>query len=314
MNNSNDSSVNDFLLLGFSILGKTPTLLFLIFSLTYGTILAFNITIMSVILLDRTLHCPMYFLLFALSVSETCTTFVTIPKLLMTLWTGRQSISLVGCATQMFCFFSLGANNCFLLVAMSYDRYAAICYPLQYQVLMEKRVCIKLVAASCVTGCFISLVICILIFRLPFCGPNRIQHFFCDISPVLSLTCIDTYLTNLGIVLLCALVLLGTVLLISISYFYIISAILRICSSLRRRKAFSTCASHLTVVITHFSCACFVYLRPKAASSLDQDTLISTVYVFLTPLLNPLIYTLRNKEVKLSIQKLIRNSFCSQNL
>ncbi|XP_015677986.1 olfactory receptor 10K1-like [Protobothrops mucrosquamatus] len=314
MKNSNDSSVNDFLLLGFSILGKKSTLLFGIFSLTYGTILAFNITIMSVLRLDQTLHCPMYFLLFALSVSETCTTFVTVPKLLFLLLTGRQSISFLGCAMQMFCFFNLGANNCFLLVAMSYDRYAAICYPLQYQVLMEKRVCIKLVAASCLTGCYISLVICILIFRLPFCGPNEIQHFFCDISPVLSLSCTDTSLTRLVVVLLCAVVLLGTVLLTSVSYAYIISAILRISSSLGRKKMFSTCASHLIVVITHFSCACFVYLRPKAASSLGQDTWISTVFVFITPLLNPLIYTLRNKEVKSAIQKLLRNLFCSQNL
>ncbi|XP_061468714.1 olfactory receptor 10T2-like [Rhineura floridana] len=314
MNKGNDSSVTEFLLLGFSILGNKPTLLFLGFSLTYTTILVFNVIIMSVILLDQTLHSPMYFLLFALSVSETCTTFVAIPKLLVTLLTGNQSISFAGCTVQMFCYFALAANNCFLLVAMAYDRYVAICCPLQYQVLMNKRVCTKLVGASCATGCLISLSIDTLIFRLPFCGPNGIKHFFCDLSPVLRLACTNIHLTNTAVIILSAIVLLGTVILIFVSYIYILSAILRIHSSLGRQKAFSTCASHLTVVITHFGCASFVYLRPKSASSLDQDTLISVTYVFLTPLLNPVIYTLRNKEVKLAIKKLLRTSFCSQKL
>ncbi|XP_042314860.1 olfactory receptor 10K2-like [Sceloporus undulatus] len=309
---SNESSVTEFILLGVSIFGKTRTFLFLIFSLTYCTILIFNITVMSVILLDQTLHSPMYFLLLALSISETCTTFVTIPKLLVTLLTANPSISFAGCAVQMFSYFSLGANNCFLLVTMAYDRYAAICHPLQYQVLMDKRVCAKVISASCVAGCLIALSLDFLIFKLPFCGPNGIRHFFCDLSPVLQLACTDIHLTNTGVVLVCAIVLLGTVISIFVSYIYILLAILRIDSSLGRQKAFSTCVSHASVVITHFGCASFVYLRPKSASSLDLDTLISLVYVFLTPLLNPVIYTLRNKEVKLAIEKLLRNSFCSQ--
>lgn len=314
MHKGNISSVTEFLLLGFSILGKNPTVLFLIFSLVYATILVFNIAIMSVILIDRTLHSPMYFLLFAFSVSETSTTFVTIPKLLVTLLTGHQSISFTGCAMQIFWFFGLGANNCFLLVAMAYDRYMAICYPLQYQVLMNTRTCAKLVAASSVTGFLISLSIDCLIFRLPFCGPNGVRHFFCDLSPVLRLACTDIYMTSVVIVIFCAFVLLATVLLILISYIYILAAILKIQSSVGRQKAFSTCASHLTVVITHFGCASFVYLRPKSEPSLDQDTVISVGYVFLSPLLNPMIYTLRNKEVRVAIKKLLRNSFYLKKL
>ncbi|XP_034963440.2 olfactory receptor 10T2-like [Zootoca vivipara] len=317
MNKGNDSLVTEFLLLGLSVFGKKPTLLFLGFSLIYGTILVFNITIMTVILFDRTLHSPMYYLLFAFSASETCSTFATIPKLLVTLVTGSQSISFVECAMQQFCFFGFSGSNCFLLVSMAYDRYVAICSPLQYHILMNKRVCTQMVAASCVTGCIISLSINTLIFRLPFCGPNGIRHFFCDFLPVLRLACIDEsvlHLTNIAIIILCAIVLLGTVIVMFVSYLYIISAILRIPSSLGRQKAFSTCVSHLTVVITHFGCASFVYLRPKSSSSLDQDTLISVTYVFLTPLLNPVIYTLRNREVRIAIKKLLVHSFHSQKL
>ncbi|XP_048340486.1 olfactory receptor 10R2-like [Sphaerodactylus townsendi] len=312
MQKGNISSVTEFLLLGFSVLGINPVVLFLIFALVYGTILLFNIIVMSVILIDRTLHNPMYFLFFAFSVSDTSTTFVTIPKLLVTLLTGHQSISFTGCTLQVFWFFGLGANNCFLLVAMAYDRYVAICYPLQYQVLMSKRTCAKLVAASFVAGFLISLNIDCLIFRLPFCGPNGVRHFFCDLSPVLRLACTDIYLTSVVIVFFCAIVLLATVILIIISYINILSAILKIQSSMGRQKAFSTCASHLTVVLTHFGCASFVYLRPKSGSSLDQDTMISMVYVFLTPLLNPMIYALRNKEVKFAIKKLLKKLFCFQ--
>ncbi|XP_033001326.1 olfactory receptor 10T2-like [Lacerta agilis] len=317
MNKGNDSSVTEFVLLGFSVFGKKPTLLFLGFSLIYGTILVFNITIMSVILFDRTLHSPMYFLLFAFSASETCSTFATIPKLLVTLVTGSQSISFVGCAMQQFCFFGFSGSNCILLVSMAYDRYVAICCPLQYHILMNKRLCTQMVAASCAIGCIISGSINTLIFRLPFCGPNGIRHFFCDFLPVLRLACIDEsvlHLTNIAIIILSAILLLGTVMVMFVSYLYIISAILRIPSSLGRQKAFSTCASHLTVVITHFGCASFVYLRPESSSSLDQETLISVTYVFLTPLLNPVIYTLRNREVKIAIKKLLVRSFCSQKL
>nr|XP_028561988.1 olfactory receptor 10T2-like [Podarcis muralis] len=317
MNKGNDSSVTEFLLLGFSVFGKKPTLLFLGFSLIYGTILVFNLTIMSVILFDRTLHSPMYFLLFAFSASETCSTFATIPKLLLTLVTGSQSISFVGCAMQQFCFFGFSGSNCFLLVSMAYDRYVAICCPLQYHILMNKRVCTQMVAVSCTIGCIISLSINTLIFRLPFCGPNGIRHFFCDFLPVLRLACIDEsvlHLTNIAIIILSAILLLGTVMVMFVSYLYIISAILRIPSSVGRQKAFSTCASHLTVVITHFGCASFVYLRPESSSSLDQETLISVTYVFLTPLLNPVIYTLRNREVKIAIKKLLAHSFHCRKL
>lgn len=313
MKKGNSSSVTEFLLLGFSIFETSPTILFLIFSFLYGTILAFNITIMSAILVDQTLHVPMYFLLFALAASETFTSLVTIPRLLVSLLSGSTSISFVGCALQMLCFFGFSANNCFLLVAMAYDRYVAICYPLQYQMKMNNRKCAQLATASLTLAFLVSAIIVNLVFRLPICRSNGIGHFFCDLAPVLRLACADTYQVNIVIVVLSAFVLLGTVTLIFLSYSYILSAILQIHSTTGRWKAFSTCTSHLTVVITHFGCASFVYLKPKSDSSLNSDTLISVVYVFLTPLLNPVIYTLRNKEVKLAIKNLQRHSICHKH-
>ncbi|XP_034624742.1 olfactory receptor 10T2-like [Trachemys scripta elegans] len=314
MPRGNESTVSLFLLLGFSSLEERQVLLFLVFSPVYVIILTSNITIMAAISVDRSLHTPMYFLLFALSFSETCTTVAVVPKLLVSLLSGNQTISFLGCAAQMFCFFGFGGTNCFLLSAMAYDRYVAICKPLQYPVVINRRVCVELVAVSCATGFLIALGISSLIFSLPFCGPNAIRHFFCDISPVLRLACSDHHITGIAIVFLCAFVLLGTFTGIILSYIYILAAILKIRSATGRRKTFSTCASHLIVVITHFSCAFFVYLIPKSTASLDEDTLIALSYTLFSPMLNPVVYSLRNREVKSALRKLTAHTFLSPKM
>ncbi|XP_065447065.1 olfactory receptor 10K1-like [Chrysemys picta bellii] len=314
MPRGNESTVSLFLLLGFSSLEERQVLLFLVFSPVYVIILTSNITIMAAISVDRSLHTPMYFLLFALSFSETCTTMAVVPKLLVSLLSGNQTISFLGCAAQMFCFFGFGGTNCFLLSAMAYDRYVAICKPLQYPVVINRRVCVELVAVSCATGFLIALGISSLIFSLPFCGPNAIRHFFCDISPVLRLACSDHHIIGIAIVFLCAFVLLGTFTGIILSYIYILAAILKIHSATGRHKTFSTCASHLIVVITHFSCAFFVYLIPKSTASLDEDTLIALSYTLFSPMLNPVVYSLRNREVKSALRKLTTHTFLSPKM
>ncbi|XP_040859328.1 olfactory receptor 10K1 [Ochotona curzoniae] len=299
----NESEVREFVFLGFSSLAGLQQLLFIIFLLLYLFTLGTNAIIISTIVLDRALHSPMYFFLAVLSCSETCYTFVIVPKMLVDLLTTKKTISFLGCAIQMFTFLFLGCSHSFLLAAMGYDRYVAICNPLRYTVLMGPGVCVGLVAAACACGFTVAQIITALIFHLPFHSSNRLHHFFCDISPVLKLASHHSLLSQLVIFMLGVFVLVIPLFLILVSYIRIISAILKIPSSVGRYKAFSTCASHLIVVIVHYGCASFIYLRPKSNYSSSQDTLISVSYTILTPLFNPMIYTLRNTEFKSALRK-----------
>ncbi|XP_021076462.1 olfactory receptor 10K2-like [Mus pahari] len=301
----NDTVVREFVFLGFSSLAELQLLLFAVFLSLYLFTLSTNALIVSTIVLDRALHTPMYFFLSVLSCSETCYTFVIVPKMLMDLLARKKSISFLGCAIQMFTFLFLGCSHSFLLAAMGYDRYVAICHPLRYTVLMGHRVCVGLVAAACVCGFTVAQIITSLVFRLPFRSSNQLHHFFCDISPVLQLASHHPHSTQITIFLLCALVLVIPLLLILVSYIHIISAILQFPSTLGRYKAFSTCASHLIVVIVHYGCASFIYLRPKSSYSSSQDALISVSYTILTPLFNPVIYSLRNKDFKSALHRVI---------
>ncbi|EGV98769.1 olfactory receptor 10K2 [Cricetulus griseus] len=301
----NKTVVKEFVFLGFSTLAELQLLLFIVFLLLYLFTLSTNAVIISTIVLDRALHTPMYFFLSVLSCSETCYTFVIVPKMLVDLLARKKSISFLGCAVQMFAFLFLGCSHSFLLAAMGYDRYVAICHPLRYTVLMGHRVCVGLVAAACVCGFTVAQIITSLVFHLPFQTSNQLRHFFCDISPVLKLACHHAHFTQITIFLLCVLVLVIPLLLILASYVHIISAILQFPSTLGRYKAFSTCASHLIVVIVHYGCASFIYLRPKSGYSSSQDALISVSYTILTPLFNPVIYSLRNKEFKSALHRVI---------
>ncbi|XP_025842111.2 olfactory receptor 10Z1 [Vulpes vulpes] len=295
-----------FVFLGFSSFGELQLLLFALFLSLYLVTLTSNVFIIVVIRLDSHLHSPMYFFLSFLSFSETCYTLGIIPRMLSSLVMGSQAISYEGCAAQMFFSASWACTNCFLLAVMGFDRYVAICAPLHYTSHMNPTFCAQLVGTSFLTGYLFGLGMTLVIFHLPFCGSHEIQHFFCDTPPVLSLACGDTGPSELGILILSLLVLLVSFCSITISYAYILTAILRIPSTKGRKKAFSTCASHLTVVIVHYGCASFMYLRPKASYSLERDQLIAVTYTVVTPLLNPIVYSLRNRAVQTALKSAFR--------
>ncbi|XP_025716447.1 LOW QUALITY PROTEIN: olfactory receptor 10R2-like [Callorhinus ursinus] len=304
--NQANFSVTEFLLLGFSNLGEIQLILFVVFLCLYLIILSGNITTVPVTRLDRSLHVPMYFFLGILSISETCCTFVILPKILINLLSLLRTISFINCATQMFFFLGFAVTKCRLLGVVGYDRSAAVCHPLRYPVLMSWPVCGHLVATCALTGCLFSLIGSLLVFELPFCGPNKINHYFCDISPpVIQLACPETYIKELVIFTGGVLALTAPLTFICISYGFIVHTILKIPSTEGKRKAFSTCASHLTVVIVHYGCASSVYLRPSAKFSSNKDRLVTVTYTVVTPLLNPMLYSLRNKDVQMSIRKVI---------
>uniref|UniRef100_A0A8D1QDG3 Olfactory receptor n=1 Tax=Sus scrofa TaxID=9823 RepID=A0A8D1QDG3_PIG len=302
---ANSSCVTEFFLLGFSSLGDLQLVLFVIFLCLYLIILSGNITIISVIRLDHSLHTPMYFFLSVLSTSETFYTIVILPKMLINLLSVLRTLSFVSCASQMYFFLGFAVTNCLLLGVMGYDRYAAICQPLHYPILMSWRVCGQLAATCIVNGFLISLVGTTLVFSLPFCGSNKVNHYFCDISPVIHLASAETYINQLVIFICGILVLVVPLTCICISYGFIVSTILKIPSTEGKQKAFSTCASHLIVVIVHYGCASFVYLRPSAKYTTGKDRLVTVTYTIITPLLNPMVYSLRNKDVQLAIRKMI---------
>ncbi|XP_040859218.1 olfactory receptor 10R2-like [Ochotona curzoniae] len=312
---ANSSSVTEFLLLGFSSLGDMQLVLFVVFLCLYLIILSGNATIISVIRLDHSLHTPMYFFLGVLSTSEIFYTLVILPKMLINLFSVLRTLSFVNCATQMFFFLGFAVTNCLLLGVMGYDRYAAICQPLHYPVLMSWRVCGQLTVTCAASGFLISLVGTTLVFSLPFCSSNEINHYFCDISPVIRLACAETYIRELVIFTCGVLVLVVPFIFICISYGFIVRTILKIPSAEGRRKAFSTCASHLIVVIVHYGCASFVYLRPSAKYISGKDRLVTVTYTIITPLLNPMVYSLRNRDVQVAIKKVIgKTVFSLKNL
>uniref|UniRef100_A0A8D0Q2E6 Olfactory receptor n=1 Tax=Sus scrofa TaxID=9823 RepID=A0A8D0Q2E6_PIG len=304
MKRENHTLTTEFSLQGFSSFQEHQLTLFVVFLALYILTLAGNIVIVTIIHIDHHLHTPMYFFLSMLSTSETIYTLVILPRMLASLVGVSQSISLAGCATQMFLFVTFGITNCFLLTAMGYDRYVAICNPLRYTVMMNKRVCVQLVGGACSIGLIVAMTQVTSVFRLPFCA-TKVAHFFCDIRPVMKLSCIDTTVNEILTLIISVLVLVVPMALVFISYVLIISTILKIPSAEGRQKAFATCASHLTVVIVHYGCASIAYLKPKSENTKDQDQLISVTYTVITPLLNPVVYTLRNKEVKDALLRVI---------
>ncbi|XP_063109556.1 olfactory receptor 10J3-like [Cavia porcellus] len=299
---SNSTYITEFLFEGFSSYGWQHRLvLFVVFLTLYLLTLSGNVIIVTIIRLDRHLHTPMYFFLSMLSISETCYTVAIIPRMLSDLLNPQKTIAFQHCATQLFFYLTFGINNCFLLTAMGYDRYVAICNPLRYSVIMGKTACIQLASGSLGIGLSMAIVQVTSVFGLPFCNGFVISHFFCDVRPLLKLACANTTDNEIINFVVSVFVLVLPMTLVFISYILIISTILKISSAEGRKKAFATCASHLIVVIIHYGCASIVYLKPKSKSSLGQDRLISVTYTVITPLLNPVVYTLRNKEVKVAL-------------
>ncbi|XP_002709199.1 olfactory receptor 5G3-like [Oryctolagus cuniculus] len=298
MEHKNQTTVTEFLFLGLTDLLHQKIVLFFMLLFIYLVTLGGNLGMITLIWLEPKLHTPMYFLLNHLSFVDICSSSSIAPKMLCDIFAKRKVISFVGCAAQM-CFFGLFvATECFLLAAMAYDRYTAICKPLLYTLIMSQRVCVQLVIGPYAMALISTVTHTTLTFCLPFCGPNVINDFFCDISPLLSLVCADTWTNKLVLFILAGAIGVLSGLIIMISYVCILVAILKIQTAGGRWKAFSTCSSHLVAVSTLYGTLFFIYVRPSSNSSLDINKVISVFYTMIIPMLNPIIYSLRNKEVK----------------
>ncbi|XP_027781405.2 olfactory receptor 10AG1-like [Marmota flaviventris] len=301
----NVSTVAQFVLLGFSELPNLQGFLSGVFSIIYMVILIGNSLIVIITRLDPALHKPMYFFLAHFSILEICYVSVTLPRYLVSLWTWDSSISLLSCATQMCLFLAVGTAECFLLAVMAYDRYVAICNPLHYPVVMTPKKCHQLAIGSWLGGMPVQIGQTCRIFSLHFCHTNQINHFFCDIPPILKLACGDTSIQEISIYVVVMLVAAVPFLLILASYSKIISTILRLPTAQGRTKAFSTCSSHLLFVVLFFGTASITYFRPKSNHSAGTDKLLSLFYTIVTPTFNPVIYTLRNQDVIAAFKRLL---------
>nr|XP_042092781.1 olfactory receptor 10C1 [Ovis aries] len=304
---TNTSVVTGFILVGFSRLTSLQGLLFSFFLTVYLLTVAGNLLIVVLVSADAALWTPMYFFLRNLSTLEIGYTSVTVPLLLHHLLTSQHRIPRSGCALQMF-FLLFGATECCLLAAMAYNRYAAICQPLRYPLLLSQRTCLCLAGSAWACGALVGLGHTSFVFSLPFCGRKAIPHFLCEIQAVLQLVCGNTSLNELQIILAAALLILCPFGLILGSYGHIMATIFQIPSAAGRLKAFSTCSSHLVVVSLFYGTAIFIYIRPKASYDPASDPLVSLFYAVVTPILNPIIYSLRNADVKAALKRLIQKS------
>ncbi|XP_015278222.1 PREDICTED: olfactory receptor 10A7-like [Gekko japonicus] len=294
----NQSSVTTFILLGFGKFLEFQILLFILSPVIYILAVVGNLLIILLVAVDQHLHTPMYFFLMNLSALETCYISNILPRMLSSFLTGDRSISFEGCVTQWYFFAFFGSTECYLLSMMSYDRYLAICKPLHYTTLMNGRLCLQLACTSWMSGIVTSTIITSFMLQLTFCGPHEIDHFFCDIFPVAELSCSNPYFVKLSTYILGS---MGTVVpftLTLVSYICIILTLLRLPSKVAQQKAFSTCSSHLIVVILFYGSLLIVYVIPATDTMRGLNKIFSLFYTVLTPVLNPLIYSLRNREVK----------------
>ncbi|KAM9658859.1 olfactory receptor 5P56-like [Trichechus inunguis] len=303
----NHTTVMRFILLGLIDQADQKQLLFAIFLLIYSMTLVGNLGMIDLIRTSCPLHTPMYFLLSVLSFLDICNSSVFTPMLLTSFLTTDQSISLVGCVVQMALMILHGTGECLLLAIMAYDRFVAICYPLLYYTIMSKHFCVQLVVVTYAVGVFISAVQTGNAFSLPFCGPNIIDHYFCDIPPVLQLACSDTTTANIILLFFSTLVTVPTVSVILVSYAYILVTICRLRSLEAQRKAFSTCASHLTALSLFYGSVFLVYVQPNPESASAYNKILTVFYTIVIPMLNPLVYSLRNKDVKAAVQVRVLN-------
>ncbi|XP_044306309.1 olfactory receptor 1009-like [Varanus komodoensis] len=303
MAKKNWTNVAEFILVGFVEQTEMEIPFFILFLVIYLITLVGNLGMIVLIRIDSQLHTPMYFFLSHLSLVDACYSSVITPKMLMDFLTKHKAICFMECAIQ-FCFYGgLAGTECLLLAVMAYDRYVAICNPLLYPIAMSRRKCAVLVTISYGTAFFNSVVQTISTFQLPFCGSTAINNFFCDIVPLLKLSCVSTRANEILILASTCIIGMSSCFTILLSYFYILSAILKIHSLEGKRKAFSTCTSHLTAIIIFYGTLLFIYFRPRASHLQDKDKVISVFYTVVIPMMNPLIYSLRNKEVKDALRK-----------
>ncbi|KAM6158182.1 olfactory receptor 10V1-like [Rhynchocyon petersi] len=290
----------------FSKLPEVQVLIFLAFLVMYLFSISGNISIAVTIWIHHSLHTPMYLFLANLAVLEICYSSTIAPLTLASvLYPERTVISLPGCGVQMFFFVFLGSADCILLAIMAYDRFVAICHPLRYTLIMSWRLCIQLSLGSLVLGFTLVMQVTVLIFQLPFCRSKEISLFYCDTLPVMRAACADTRVQEATVFVVSVTVLTVPLLLITLSYVFIVVAILKISSAEGRHKAFSTCSSHLTVVLLQYGCGSLVYLCPNSNYSPERGQIVPVVYTFITPVLNPLIYSMRNRELKEALKRTV---------
>ncbi|CAM2115629.1 unnamed protein product [Caretta caretta] len=303
MEEGNHSEVTEFILSGLTDRPELQVPLFVVFLLIYGITLVGNGGMILLITIDPQLHTPMYFFLSNLSFCDLCYSSVISPKMLLNFFAERKSISYTACALQMFLSIVFADVECLLLAVMAYDRYVAICNPLLYTVTMSRQLCKQLVVGVYTVGVVDSMIHMCCTFRLAFCSSNIINHFFCDIPPLLVLSCSDTRINEIVTFVFICCIVVSSLVTILLSYVYITSTILQIHSAKGRHKAFSTCTFHLTAVALYFGTLLFMHLRPKSSYSMDTDKMTSVFYTLVIPMLNPLIYSLRNTEVKDALRK-----------
>ncbi|XP_053555798.1 olfactory receptor 484-like [Bombina bombina] len=303
MLNDNQTAITEVWIIGLQSFNGTRIFLFIIILAIYIVIVAGNMLVISLVIIKTNLHTPMYFFLSNLSSSELMFTTNIVPKFLQILWAKKSKISIIQCLTQFYICGSLAATECFLLTVMSYDRYVAICNPLHYNYFMSFRICYQLAAWCWICGFSSMLTTLILVCQLHFCGPNIIDHFFCDFAPILEISCSDISTVKLETFIFTSSVTLFPFIFIIGTYVYIILTILKIPSTTGRQKSFSTCSSHLTIVSIYYATLITVYVVPSRGKSNTINKILSLMYTIVTPLFNPIIYSLRNQGIKEAIVK-----------
>ncbi|XP_037695391.1 olfactory receptor 5A1-like [Choloepus didactylus] len=306
--NGNHTTVTMFVLLGLSDEGQLQLILFPVFLGIYILTLTWNLGLILLIKMDSHLHTPMYFFLSFLSFTDICYSSSISPRMISDFLKSRKEISFFACAVQYFVGAWMGLAECCLLATMAYDRYVAIGNPLLYSAIMAPGFCGKMVAGSSMSGFFCSLVLTVSCFHLYYCGPNIIQNFFCDVPQVISLACSNPLFSQIVLLLIAVFVGFGSLFVIFFSYGFITASVLKMPSVKGRSKAFNTCASHLVAVTLFYGTALSVYMRPSSNCSLEQDKVLSVFYVIIIPMLNPLIYSLRNKEIKEALKREIKGA------
>ncbi|XP_032768515.1 olfactory receptor 1468-like [Rattus rattus] len=306
MPGNNQTIISYFLLLGLPIPPKHHHLFYALFLAMYLTTILGNLIIIILIRLDNHLHTPMYFFLSNLSFNDLCFSSVTVPKLLLNMQSQVPSIPYAGCLAQMYFFLFFGDLESLLLVAMAYDRYVAICFPLHYTSIMSPKLCMSLLLLSCMLTTLYATLHTLLLTRLSFCENNMIPHFFCDLSALLKLACSDIHINELVILIIGGLVVVLPFILITVSYACIVSSILKVPSTRGIHKIFTTCGSHLSVVSLFYGTIIGLYLCPSANNSTLKDTVMSMMYTVMTPMLNPFIYSLRNKDIKGALKRVLQ--------
>ncbi|XP_077175068.1 olfactory receptor 5AP2-like [Paroedura picta] len=304
----NHTVITEFVLLGITDRDELRLPLFILFLLIYLVTLLGNLGLIILIKADSQLHTPMYFFLSSLAFVDLNYSSTITPKILMDLLAEKKTIGFLGCAIQMFMFVICGSTECILLAVMAYDRYVAICKPLHYAVLMSRKMCFRLVSGSYILGIFYAVLHTVFTFTLTYCGLNVINHYYCDIPPLLKLSCSNTHTNEIVIFTQVSINCIGTTIIILISYICILATILKIRSNESRQKAFSTCTSHLVVVCIFYGTIFFMYLRPSSKYTLEQDKVASLFYTVVIPMLNPLIYSLRNKYVKEAFIRVLKKT------